>query len=64
VVHEQDEVELHLGGDRGPLHRAEQPHRAPSALAPTLAGSGIIALIAIVELRLGERHLLQQSYAT
>lgn len=38
--------------------------RAPSALAATLAGSGIIALIAIVELRLGERHLLQQSYAT
>jgi fluoroquinolone transport system permease protein len=38
--------------------------RVPSALAPTLAGSGIIALIATVELRLGERHLLQQSYAT
>jgi hypothetical protein len=34
--------------------------RGPSALVPTLAGSGIIALIATVELRLGERHLLQQ----
>jgi hypothetical protein len=37
--------------------------RAPNALAATLAGSGIVALIAIVELRLGERHLLQRSYA-
>ena len=58
-------VELHLGGDHGPLHRVEQPHRAPPArFAPTLAGSGIIALIAILGLRLGERHLLQHSYAT
>jgi hypothetical protein len=37
--------------------------RAPNPLAAILAGSGIVALVAILELRLGERHLLQQSCA-
>jgi hypothetical protein len=37
--------------------------RTPNPPAAILAGSAIVALIAIVELRLGERHLLQQSNA-
>jgi hypothetical protein len=36
---------------------------SPDTLVLTLAGSGIAALAVIVELRLGERHLLRRIHA-
>jgi fluoroquinolone transport system permease protein len=37
--------------------------RSPDTLTLALAGSGIVALVAIAETRLGRRHLLRRSYA-
>jgi hypothetical protein len=37
--------------------------RSPNTLILTTAGSGIVALVAIVEIRLSQRHLLRRTYA-
>jgi len=38
-------------------------NRSPNPLTLALAGAGVVALVAVVEARLGQRHLLRRTYA-